>query len=376
MADLAESLKGIYVSFFWPHPFFLFLTLFCMLFIMFMNKALWELFLKIAKRHGTSILLIASAAFILNYILFAGWYVVIKNFSNAYEPNIAALSWVFKTGNGPLYRAGDSAEQYIAVYGPMLYIIYGFFLNILGPSISSSKIIGAGCAFLALFFLFHTIRKLSGNRIAFIHICIVSLSLLMFEFRSFMLRADPIVLLCVSLGLLAATSAPYLIALIITAVTLGVGVNIKIFAAIYFLPVLAILYYRFGARGVIFSIAGSLIVTSAPFLFSPRISLNNYILWLREMSKLGYGFRGFISHVEYGLFFLIPVLIMLFYGGWNDSAIRQNRLFFTSLFLSIIMIVPIAPTGSGAWYIMFFLPLISYAVALFLKEFSYAQSRR
>lgn len=368
MENLFLLLKRIYLSLFYHHPLFFFITLLCIISIIFLNETMWRLFNKAISKYKSLFLAVLPTFMILNYIMLVCWYVAIDNFSNHVDANITSVSWIFTTGRYPLYHVIDSAQRYSMVYGPMLYFINGFFLKLVGPSFFSAKIAGAISAILSLVCLFFILQKVARSWFALGYTGFISLLFLIFSFCTFRVKCDPIILLCVSLGLLGVVRGNFLVAVILTALSLGVGVNIKIHSIIYFLPIFALLYSRFGIRCFLASAFGALVLAINPFLISSQISFKNYILWLFEATKHGFDVKVLIANIEYGLFFLIPMLGLLFWRRKADNALKRNKPYFLTLFLGVIIITVMAKAGSGMVHLLPFLPSISYAVALLVNE--------
>ncbi len=193
--------------------------------------------LRIADKN----LIIICLIIILNYIIMLGLYASHSNFSDHIEPNIASVSWLFQTGK-TLYHDLESSEVYSLPYGLMLYVINGFFLKLFQPSISVAKLGGVFSSLFSLLFILFTFKKLSGTRISII--CCAYITLIFISLDSggggfiasaFWNRAEPIILMFVSLSLLGIVQTPPLIATLLCALSLGISLNIKIYSFIFHL---------------------------------------------------------------------------------------------------------------------------------------------
>ena len=73
------------------------------------------------------------------YAAVAIWYAVVaRSYYDFAEPTVASIAWLFDRGL-PIYHAIDAAERYSHIYGPLAFMIPGWFLAAVGPSILTSK---------------------------------------------------------------------------------------------------------------------------------------------------------------------------------------------------------------------------------------------
>src|SRR5215203_1397547 len=64
---------------------------------------------------------------IATYLTIAAWYALLPYFFDYAEPTVAAIAWLFEIGK-PIYHAPDAAERYSHIYGPLAFMIPGWFL--------------------------------------------------------------------------------------------------------------------------------------------------------------------------------------------------------------------------------------------------------
>ncbi len=326
-------------------------------------------------------LLLISYLIIFNYIILIGFYAVSSNYIDHAEPNIAAVAWLFQTKH-PLYPGLEYPQRYINNYGPTLYMIHGFFLNLFKPTILSSKIGGVLAVLISLVSLYFSLKKVSDSHIA--TICCAGVTLIFLSLNtfhtlsaaSFWPRPDPLLLMCVSVALLAALRTPAPLAALVCALSLGISTNLKLFAILYFLPIYVLLYLRIGFYYVLASIVSSTIVAVAPFLCFQNISSENYLLWLRQVSHQGLDFQQFRRNVAWMIYACIPIIAALLYRLFINKYefnrfIRQNKIYICVLMVSVFAVVTIgAKPGAQENNLLPLIPVLSYFLGLTLGQVS------
>lgn len=327
-------------------------------------------------RPNLKIILIVSYGIIINYIFLLILYATHSNFFDHAEANIATVSWLFQIGK-PIYHELQSAERYTIPYGPTLYVINGFFLNLFNPSIFSAKFGGILAGGLSLLLIFYTLKNLVGSKISTFCLAYISLNFIAiyvyFAAATFWNRSDSFLLMFVALALFAVVRTNSPIAILLTTLSLGISINLKIHGFLYFLPIYILLYFRHGIYATLVSVLGSSILAMAPFIFLQQVSLNNYILWLSEFGKQGISFTLFKGNIVWSLYLFAPVLLILVYfvnHYKNDFYVfvKKHKLFLSSLLLSLVAVAVIgSKAGAGMNHLIPFLPLVYYAFALTLK---------
>jgi len=320
-----------------------------------------------------------GAAFLIiaNYIFLLIHYASHSSFFDHVEPNIAIVSWLFQTGK-PIYHTLDSPERYSIGYGPMIYIITGFFLNSLGPSIFSAKLPGILAAVLSLVFTFYTLKKIVSLRVAIFCLAYLILNYTSihsgFPAATFWTRSDPLILMFVSLGLLGVVRTNSLMAIILSALSLGIAINLKIHSFFYFLPIYALLYSQYGLYATFGSTLVAILIAIAPFIYFPQISLPNYILWLRALGNHGISFYVFIDNIVWTIYLLAPVIIIFTYYIYSNKTAfqhfvkQQNKFIYSLIFaLSAVAIIG-ANVGASMNHLIPFLPVIYYFFTLTLSQ--------
>jgi len=178
------------------------------------------------------------AAFI--YLVFSAYlYVSLETYFDHAEPNVIISSWRLIHG-GNLYYPEDSSNFIMSVYGPLIFIINGIYLKIFGGSIAASKLAGviSALASVGIFTLFA--KKTYGIRLAGFGSLIFTCTLLATAPISIWTRPDPHVILLVTISLYATTWSSQVLRgwlpPIVTAVCIGLAVNLKVHSFIYFIP--------------------------------------------------------------------------------------------------------------------------------------------
>ncbi|HEY9601774.1 MAG TPA: hypothetical protein V6C85_09205 [Allocoleopsis sp.] len=364
------------------------LQLFIPLFVIFSSSLLLtDRFTKSKVHNFTTVVLkfIKYFIFQLSFLLIFNYFclVYLYTFSNNYidhaEPNISAVSWLFQRGHS-LYPNLDYPERYINNYGPIVYIINGFLLNLFQPSILTSKLCGAISVVITLLSLSCVLTKISGFRIAIIgsaYITLVFLSLNTFHSlpaASFWTRPDPLLLMCVSIALLAAIATPPLIATLIFALSIGISLNLKIFAILYFLPIYISFYQQAGLSYTLLSLFLSFGVAVTPFIGFSNISFENYITWLHQVSHQGLELRQFKRNIAWVITVSIPAIFTLTYLFFTNRRslnqwLNDHKIYFAILSFSISGVVVIgSKPGAQENNLLPLIPALTYFFTILLIQ--------
>lgn len=326
---------------------------------------------------NVKISLIVSHILITNYIFLLVFYATHNNFFDHAEANIATVSWLFQIGK-PIYHELESPERYSIPYGPMLYVINGFFLSLLKPSIFSAKIGGTLAGGLSLLLIFYTLKKLVGSQIATFCLGYISLIFIStyfyFAAATFWNRSDSFLLMFVSLGLLTVVRTTSWLAILCSSLCIGISVNLKIHAIFYFLPIYILLYFRHKFSSLLFSILASLSLAIFPFIFLPQVSLKNYMLWLQEFGSQGLSLNLLKGNIVWSIYLLAPILFLFIYfrvinQNEFNIFIEKHKYFIFSLFISLLGVAVIgSKQGAGMNHLLPFVPTEAYLFALTLSQ--------
>ena len=310
-------------------------------------------------------ILAALASAWLAYILIH--YGLLATYMGHAEPNVVVRAWRL-AGGGALYERPDSPNFLLIAYGPVLFFVNAAVLALFGPSIAVSKLVGllaaaAGVAVVAL----HAKRNYSAapGLAVLVFVCFLFISAPI----SFWTRPDSLLLLLVAVAVFAAVRddgretwrGPLIVAL-----CLGLAVNLKIHAFIYFAPIV-IRYCRWrpAVTWPVMAVV-SIAVFALPFSL-PQVSLANYLLAVFGVA----GGRPMVPELlwfstKYAFLFVVPGLILLAGGGPAGTAEkRRERIYFAALLAAVVAgLYP--SSGAGAyWYHL--LPFAPVTVDLLLR---------
>lgn len=341
------------------------------------SKLSW--FKNLALKLFNSFILKVAVILIVNYFYLVCLYTLSNNYIDHAEPNVSAVSWLFQSGHF-LYPNLEYPERYINNYGPILYIVNGFIFNLFQPSILTSKLCGVIAVAITLLSLHCVLAKMSGFRIAIIgsaYITLVFLSLNTFHSlpaASFWTRPDPLLLMCVSIALLAAIATPPLIATLICALSVGISLNLKIFAILYFLPIYTIFYQQAGLAYTLLSLFLAFGVAVTPFIGFSHISFENYITWLHQVSHQGLEFRQFKRDIVWVIAVSIPAIFALIYLLFTNRRsliqwLYDNKIYMAILSFSISGVVIIgSKPGAQENNLLPLIPALTYFFTILLTQ--------
>ena len=287
------------------------------------------------------------------YASIAIWYALVaRSYYDFAEPTVASIAWLFDRGL-PIYHAIDAAERYSHIYGPLAFMIPGWFFAAVGPSIVTSKIVGVLAGLISLIVVYATLRTAKTTSPAIALTGLFALLCLTFRNTSFWIRPDSFALLFASIALLASVAGPRALA------TLGVGlagavlVNLKFTGLLYALPAFAMVAMRFGASGIVTATLTTSIVAAMPFLAYDNVSFANYVAWVKVSAGNGVLWSLLRHNLEWTLFLLVPLIR----SRWTPGA-------HLALFIGVAMVVVAASKpGAGPYHLLPFVPAVLYLVA-------------
>ena len=333
------------------------------------------------------VLIIFSVAAITHYLGLASLYPTFIDFADPAEANVASVSWLFQRGQA-VYPALDAAERYINNYGAFLYIIQGFFLSVFKPSFFSAKLAGsfAGISTLVLIFLLFKRElslKISLVGCAFASLCLLALtSASGLVTSSFWVRPDSLLVFFTTLGLFTVVQGNRSIAVLGSAIALGVSANLKITAFLHFLPIYVILLFRFGFLSAFISVMGSAFITLLPFLVFSQFSLTNYIAWLQQVRQKGINDAQVVKNLLWTGFVSLPTAIAAFQLSFTNfrafkKSVLQTSFYAVSLMIGVGVTAVLGATrGALENNMLPFVPAILYLAVQFWKSIEIPQSSK
>lgn len=218
--------------------------------------------------------LVGIALLTLTSLLYLNW----NGFIEQGEITFSTVSYLFSEGY-PIYVAIDAAEQYSIQHGPIIYIIIGSFMELMGPSYLTAKLANITALLLTIIISWLWYSNVLNKKTALFLLGLECWCLLHWTY-SYLSRPDSIMLLCMTVGTyIAATKRSRLWLILGTAIPLGIMINLKIHGFIYFLPILALIYQYLSWKDFLKLGCITIILAIAPFLL-PQVSLENYFMWL------------------------------------------------------------------------------------------------
>jgi hypothetical protein len=308
-------------------------------------------------------LLVLSLAILVACLTIAFWYGFQLTYYDRAEPTITAVSSVFSAGR-PLYPSLDAAERYAHIYGPALFMVQSAAMGLFGESIRVSKLVGAIALVWTLLLGLRVFAIRAGlfTAIALSGAC--ALLFLDFSNAAFWTRPDPLLLLCVALGLYSTTLRSSVAAVSLLGLVVGLSVNLKVSGPLYLLPACVLLQARTGRRSWVAIGAIASVIALAPFAF-PAVSLSNYLSYLRLSAANGIAPAALRQNLEWALFLLAPILGLIHVERGSLAPRAPRNWFVMTVGASVVVVSVIAAKpGGGAYHLLPFVPVIAYAAAL------------
>jgi hypothetical protein len=317
----------------------------------------------------------AAALIFLGYAVFMVWYLLIDPFYSHLEPTIVSNSWMMYRGV-PLYHDLSSWQRTSLLYGPMLNIIQVGSMLLLGPSVFSAKMPTVLALFFAIAELAILFRR-EFKSVATFGILILILQLMIFEISVFCAKADGLLFYFAVSALFAALIPNFIISSLMIGFALGVSVNLKIHAPLYFIPIIALYLSRHSSSGLFLSAVVAIAMAIIPFSIIPQISFPHYWEWLKVAAHHGFHQGLFLWNLEFAFFFLLPA----YYFSTHQSKTmlpRSFRIFLFSLIFATASVIFIASKdGAGPGHLIPLLPAFLYAtVFLYHMKVDFLANRK
>ena len=272
------------------------------------------------------------------------------------EPSVASVSWLVVRGL-PAYPDPESAGMYGLPYGPMLFLLNGLTMKTLGAGIITSKIAGASAAVASLFLVGWAVRQARGNWPVAMRW--TALIYLMFGAASTWVRAEPLLLLSSSLAVLSLTVSR-VPSVLLLALAIGVGVNLKVSAIIYLLPASVLVWRKHGPAAFAAAAVAAAVVTVVPYLAFSNISFAGYLSWLQAAAGQGIRLGALPTALEWMFVLMLPMLL----AGRAESARGDSDAgtFRALVIASMAVSIPLAiKHGTGVYHFLPFVPSIMFA---------------
>ncbi|MCC7007723.1 MAG: hypothetical protein IT184_02800 [Acidobacteria bacterium] len=314
--------------------------------------------LLLMRRSATRIVAwtrVAAALFVI-YAVICAWYLWVPQYSDHAEPGVAAISWSVSHG-GPAYHADDAPVRFAFPYGPVLYVVNGMAMSLLGPSLAASKLAGIAAGLLSIVVTGWAARR--TGRAAPAAVAVTLVGYLTFGSASFWVRPEPVVLFAVAVALLGLSSASRVGAAVLIGVAAGIGVATKITALLYLAPVIAMVAWRHGAGALAMAAAVAAPVALLPFALNGRIGMWEYVDWLERATRHGMRWRSLPSMLAWA----VVLAALPAAGFWrrrrgmlDDQAI--GRIALAACLVGTCWLA--AKRGTGPHHFLPFVPTLAY----------------
>lgn len=282
-------------------------------------------------------------------------YLLLGAYLDHIESTVVISGWQYLHGSA-LYEIEDGAPRFSSFYGPLAYLAPVPALLLFGPSVWASKV-AAALALVAT--LGVTARHLArgGPAPAVAPMLLLAAALLLFGKVSFWVRSDSLLVLVTAVAVALAERRR---GALWVGLSIGVAVNLKAHAFLYFLPLLFELWRRDGWRAVPIVAASSLAVFLLPFLL-PGISLPDYVAGLVQQM----GHRSHVWSIAPGPILVAALLALppiLAWPAGPDRRPRQDRAFAAATLATLaVLLYPASFAGAGAYHLLPFLPVLTEA---------------
>ena len=264
---------------------------------------------------------------------------------------VTSISVAWATAHGaPLYPGLDSPFRTEQCYGPLFYLIEGFWLRLFGPSLMASKLVG--CVSIVLTFVLLTIvvrRHLGSRACALAYSGIVAYGLLIILPWYGTAKPDPLILMLTAAALLLATARPSVLVAALLGAVAGALANLKLHAPLYALPALG---YYLGRTALprrdllVIALAGTASL-ALPFLASP-VSAAGYIAVMRMTAQHSLSGLLLAVNLMFASAIAAPVAWAFLSRGIRPDASLRLALCGFAVSLALVVVIGAKP-GSG-WY--------------------------
>jgi len=308
--------------------------------------------------------LCGMALFAVTIFCYLNW----QGFAEQGEVNFATVSWLLYQGH-PLYTDIDFAGRYSLQHGPIVYLLAGGIMKLLGPGYVTAKLSGILALLTGIVVSWLWFTKLIGKKPAFLLLGL-EIWMLFHWHHAYFIRPDSMMLLCVIVSMYMITTKRNSLLLILgLAIPMAIMINLKIHGVLYFLPIVTIAYRRLGWKKLFYAGGITLLLSVLPFLV-PGISFDNYLLWLFQSLHHGFSIGNFIPKIAVVMsFFLLTITIGVICGGNIRSCYQGNKHTVHALLFSLLVVSIIASKGgSGTNHLTPFIPIFNYFIMLLIAE--------
>lgn len=294
------------------------------------------------------------------------WRIVLLD--HAGEVTISSVSWLLYNGN-PLYTTLDAPERYSLQHGPIIYLVVGGIMKLLGPSILTAKL----SSFLSLIAIslisWYWFKRFFDSKIS---LWLLGLEVWLFlkYYYLYLVRDDVLMVLCSLIGMYFVTTKKGRVSTILgVALSVGILVNLKVHGILYAIPVLTLVQQRFDSNTLIFSLGSLACIFMLPFIL-PNISLINYVQWLTLSTEHGFSLKIFTGNLSMAILLCsLPLTLATYLKCDLKLFFKENKIFIGALGLELLLVAIIgSKRGSGSHHLAPIIPMIMYAVVLVVQS--------
>ncbi len=310
---------------------------------------------EIGIRRGLILLGIAATIVVMGWQ--CGRYLLIGGYLDHIEGNVVISGWQYFHG-APLYGAVDGAPQLATYYGPLAYLLEVPALVVFGADMAASKLTSLLALIATIVIMLWHFRR-SSNRDAGAGLLVLVAGLWFFSPMSYWVRPDPIEVLLVSIGVVLARGRWSALGV---GFCIGLAVNLKAHAFVYFVPVIVDLWSTSGWRGVMKAAIASGLAFLLPFLM-PGVSLGDYVTALAVQLGRRVDHHSLRAVVNLVVTLDLPAVVIAFalLSGARRAA-GAERWYFTSVLATLVLLLyPSTFPGANAYHLLPSVPVLADA---------------
>ena len=268
------------------------------------------------------------------------------------ENSVVISGWQYLTNGMALYQLQDGAPRFVNFYGPLTYLSVALAPLLLGAGIIMSKLASLlAVSATVIVMAVHFFRRATMAQALPGFLFLVA-GLLLFSPMSFWTRSDPFETLLVAIAVMLAAYP------LVVGIAIGLAVNFKVHAFIYFLPILFEMLADRRWRALVTIAVTSGLVFFIPFL-AHGISLHDYVAGLAQQ----------IGHRAQTSSLIVQILTAVWLLGvplvWSMATERQSardRIYgFAVLAVLVLLIYPATYPGAGSYHLLPLVPVLADA---------------
>jgi len=303
------------------------------------------------KEHSVPLAGLAVAGALLAVACYA--YLRLGAYIDHIEGAVVVSAWEYAASGIPLYQLRDGLPRLATYYGPLAYLAEALPLAAFGAKIVVGKLASMLAVAATLFILGkHFLTR--GGSAASSGLFYLVAGMTLFVPVSFWVRPDPFETLLVAAGVaLAATPAAL-------GLCIGLAVNFKIHAFVYFFPLLIDILVARQWRSFLLIAAAASISFALPFL-APGISLYDYLSGL--LSQIG-GRHPSGTEIASVLVTALVLALPLLYPLLTQAQVGRDRTYALAAIVTLLVLIyPATFPGAGPYHFLPLIPVLADALS-------------